>query len=112
LAAATGEGVSSRATLLTGAIVYGLLVFLGTAGLGFGVLPTVGRATGLDTEAEAALSFLTLKALPFLVGLSAASALTYQWLTGLSVSHRVAVYTATTVLAWLTGAAIAAAILG
>ena len=67
---------------------------------------------GLDTDAEAAFSFLTLKAVPFLVGLSAAAALSYQWLTGLSVPRRVAVYAATTLLAWLTGAAIAAVILG
>ena len=104
--------MSSRATLLTGAIVYGILVFLGTAGLGFAVLPTLGRATGLDTETEAALSFITLKAVPLLVGFSAAAALSYQWLTGLSVPRRVAVYSATTVVAWLTGAAIAAVILG
>jgi hypothetical protein len=104
--------VSSRATLLAGAIVYGLLVFLGTAGLGFVVLPSLGRVTGLDTEAEAAFSFLTLKAVPLLVGFSAAAALSYQWLTGLSVRRRVAVYFATTVLAWLTGAASAAVILG
>ena len=104
--------MSSRATLLARALVYGLLVFLGTAGLGFVVVPTLGRATGLDTEAEAAFSFLTLKAVPLLVGFSAAAAFSYQWLTGLSVPRRVAVYSATTVLAWLTGAAIAAVILG
>lgn len=107
--------MSSRATLLAGASVYGLLVFLGTAGLGFGVLPAVGHAMGLfpiDTEAEAAFSLVTLKAVPLLVGLSAAAALSYQWLTGLSAPPRVAVYVATTVLAWLTGAAIAAVILG
>ena len=102
----------SRATLLTGAIVYGLLVFLGTAGLGFVVLPVVGHASGLDTEAEAVFSFLTLKAVPFLVGLSAAAALSYRWLTGLSVRRRMCVYVATTAFAWLTGAAIAAVILG
>ncbi len=104
--------MSSRAPTLVGAIVYGLLVFLGTAGLGFVVLPAVGQATGLDTDAEAAFSFLTLKAVPFLVGFSAAAALSYQWLTGLSAPRRVAAYSATTVLAWLTGAAIAAVILG
>ena len=98
--------------LLTGAIVYGLLVFLGAAGLGFGVLPMVARAAGLDADAEAAFSFLTLKAVPLLVGLSAAAALSYRWLTGLSIPRRVAVYAATTVSAWLAGAAIAAVILG
>ena len=92
--------------------MYGLLVFLGTAGLGFGVLPMVGRAVGLDSDAEAAFSFLTLEAVPFLVGLSAAAALSYRWLAGLSVPRRVAVYAATTVFAWVAGAAIAAVVLG
>jgi hypothetical protein len=104
--------LSSRATLLAGAIIYGLSVFLGTAGLGFVVLPTVGRAWGLDPDSEAAFSFLTLKAVPYLAGFSAAAACSYQRLTGLPASRRVAVYTATTMLTWLTGAAIAAVILG
>ena len=97
---------------LTGTIVYGFLVFLGTAGLGFVVVPSVGHAMGLDADAEAAFSFLTLKAVPLLVGFSAAAALSYQWLTGLSVPRRIAVYAATTLLAWLTGAGIAAVLLG
>jgi hypothetical protein len=88
------------------------LVFFGTAGVGFVVVPSLARATGLDTEAEAALSFLTLKAVPLLVGFSAAAALSYQWLPPLSIPRRVAVYAGTTVLAWLTGAAIAAGLLG
>ena len=104
--------MSSRAATLVGAIVYGLLVFLGTAGLGFAVLPAVGRVARLDADAETALSFLTLKAVPLLVGFSAAAALSYPWLTGLSGLRRVAVYIVTTGLAWLTGAAIAAVILG
>jgi lincosamide nucleotidyltransferase A/C/D/E len=103
---------SSKVTLLAGASVYGLLVFLGTAGLGFAVLPSVGRAAGLDAEAQAAFSFLTLKAVPFLAGLAAAAALSYPWLRGLTVPRRAAVYAATTAFAWLAGAAIAAAILG
>jgi hypothetical protein len=104
--------VPTRATLIAGAIVYGLVVFLGTAGLGFVVLPTVGRAMGLDPDAEAAFSFLTLKAVPYLVGFSTAATLSYPWLTRLSLPRRVAAYIATAVLAWLTGAAIAAVILG
>ena len=60
--------MSSRTTLLAGAIVHGLFVFLGTAGLGFVVLPAVARATSLDTNAEAFFSLLTLKAGPVLVG--------------------------------------------
>ena len=104
-----------RATILAGSIIYGLLVFLGTAGLGFVVLPTVGHATGLfpvDTEAEAAFSMVTLKAVPFLASLSTAAAFSYQWLMQLSIVRRLAVYFATTLLAWVTAAAIAVFILG
>jgi hypothetical protein len=109
------ERVSSRATLLAGAVVYGLLVFLGTAGLGFVVLPSVGYHTGLfsiETEAEAAFSLVTLKAVPFLVGLSAGAAFSYRWLMRLSMGRRFAVYAATTVLAWVAGAAVAAFLQG
>lgn len=104
--------MSSRATSLVGAILYGLFVFLGATSLGFAVLPTLGHATGLDTETEEAFSFLTLEAVPLLGGLSAAAALSYQWLTRLSLPRRVAVYCATSVLAWLMGAATAAVVLG
>lgn len=105
----------SRTTLLVGSIVYGLLVFLGTAALGFVLLPAIGYATGLfpiQAEAAAAFSLVTLKGVPFLAGLSAAAALSYEWLLGLSAARRVAVYSATTLLAWFTSAAIAAFILG
>jgi len=104
--------VSSRATILAGAIVYGLFVFLGAAGLGFAVLPAVGRAAGIDNEAEAALSLLTLKAVPLLMGLSAAATLSYESLARFSLPRRAAAYAATILLAWLTGAAVAAALLG
>ena len=104
--------MSSRARLLASAIVYGLLVFLGTAGLGFAVLPAVGRVVGIDKDAEAALSFLTLKAVPLLVGLSAAATLSYDRLARLSLRGRAAAYAATTLLVWLTGAAVAAFLLG
>jgi hypothetical protein len=104
-----------RATLLAGAIGYATLVFLGMAGLGFVVAPAIGRATHLfpiETEADAVFSLLTLKAVPALVGLSTAAAFSYQWVMGLSISHRVVVYCATVILAWVTGAAIAAVMLG
>jgi hypothetical protein len=97
---------------LLGATLYGLLVFLGTALLGFAGLPGVGRVAGLDADAQAAFSFLTLKAVPFLAGLAAAAALSYPWLTRLSVARRAAVYAVTTAFAWLAGAAIAALMLG
>lgn len=102
-------------THVTGAIVYGLLVFLGTAGFGFVVAPAIGRISGafpIATEAEASFSLLTLKAVPFLVGLSAAAALSLPWVRRLRALRRAAVYAGTVLLAWLTGAAIAAAILG
>lgn len=104
-----------RPIAVAGAIVYGVLVFLGTAGLGFVVLPAIGYASGpfpIETEANATFSFVTLAAVPFLVGLSAAAALSYEWLMGLSIARRVATYLATAVLAWVAGAAIAAFILG
>ena len=107
--------VPHRTTILVGSIVYGLLVFLGTAGLGFVALPTLAHATGLfpvDTEAEAAFSMVTLKAVPFLASLSTAAAFSYQWLAQLSIVRRLAVYGGTTLLAWVVAAAIAAFLLG
>ena len=98
--------------LLAGAGVYALLVFCGTAVLGFVLLPAFARAAGLDADAQGAFSFLTLKAVPFLVGASAAAAFTYPSLTRLSVSRRVVTYVATTACVWLASAAIAAVALG
>ena len=103
----------SRATLLAGAAIYALLVFLGTAGLGFLVLPALGYTTGLftiDAEAQGAFSLVTLEAVPFLVGLSVLAALSYEWLGTLSLWRRAVVYLATTLLAWAAGAAIAVSI--
>lgn len=107
--------ILSRVTLLAGAATYGLLVFLGAVALGFVVLPTVGLVGGLfaiEAEARGAFSLVTLKAVPFLVGLSAAAALSYEWLGALSIVRRLAVYSATTLLVWVSGAAIATFILG
>lgn len=104
----------SRAALIAKAIAYGLLVFLGSALLGFVVAPAIALATGSfqDTEAQATFSFVTLKAVPLLAGLSAAAAVSYDLLARLSIARRVAVYLATTSITWLTGAAIAAFVLG
>ena len=98
-----------------GAAVYGLLVFLGTALLGFVVMPVLGHASGrfpIETEASAVFSLVTLKAVPFLAGLSVAAALSYEWLVRLPLTRRIALYFATTLLAWLVGAAFAVLILG
>jgi hypothetical protein len=107
--------VPSRASSFLGAIVYGALVFLGTAGLGFVVAPALGHASGLfpfDKEAQAVFSLLTLKAVPFLFGLSVAAAFYHPGLARLSVWRRVIVYAATVVLTWVAGATIAVFILG
>jgi hypothetical protein len=107
--------VQSRVPPWLGAIAYGVLVFLGTTGFGFVVAPALGRASGrfpIETEAAAAFSLLTLKAVPCLVGLSGAAALSYAWVARLSIPRRVAMYAATVLLSWLVGAAIAALLLG
>ena len=104
-----------NAVRLAGAVAYGLLVFAGTALLGFVVLPPLGYAAGLfaiETDARAAFSLVTLKAVPVMAGLSAAAALSYEWLMRLSLPRRVAAYVATTVLVWLAGAAGAVLALG
>jgi hypothetical protein len=105
----------SRTKLLAGAIAYGLLVFAGTALLGFVVAPAIGVATGLfpiEQEAAGYFSFLTLKAAPLLAGLSAGAARSQEWLAGFSIPSRIAVYAATVLLVWITGATIAAIVLG
>jgi hypothetical protein len=107
--------VEDLAKAALGSIVYGFLVFLGTACLGFVVLPSVAHATGLfplDTEAQAAFSMVTLKAVPLLASLSAAAALSYEWLRRRSLALRLAIYCATILLAWTTAAAIAVFVLG
>jgi hypothetical protein len=107
--------LSSRAALLASSIVYGVLIFVGTAGLGFVGLPAVVYAAGLfpiETEATGALSLVTLKAVPFLVSLSAAAAVSYEWLVGFTIARRAAIYLATVVLVWIAGAACAVFILG
>jgi hypothetical protein len=101
--------------LLAGSVVYGFLLFGGTAVLGFVVLPAVGYAAGLypiDTEARAAFSLVTLKAVPFLVGQSAAAAVFHEPLVRFSVARRIAVYFGTVLLIWSAGAAVAVFVLG
>jgi hypothetical protein len=106
--------VPSRVPPLWGAIAYGVLVFVGATGFGFVVMPVLGHASGrfpIEAEAEAVFSFLTLKGVPSLVGLSGAVALSYSWIAKLSAPRRVAVYVATVLLCWVAGAAVAAFLL-
>jgi hypothetical protein len=107
--------MASRTTLLVGSMAYALLVFVGMASLGLVVLPAFAHVVGwfpIETEAEGAFSLVTLKGLPFLVGLSAASALSFEWLSRLSALRRVVVYGITCLAGWLASAAIAAWLLG
>jgi hypothetical protein len=107
--------VPSNVSARLGALAYGVLVFLGTAAFGFVVAPALGTASGrfpIETEAAGVFSMLTLAAVPWLVGLSGAAALSYAWVARLSVPRRAAVYATTVVLSWLVGAAIAALLLG
>ena len=107
--------MSPGTALVIRALAYGLLVFLGTALVGFVVAPAIAYTSGLfelETDAQATFSLITLKAVPFLVGLSAAAAATYDLLSRLSAARRVAIYFATMLLTWLTGAAVAVLVLG
>lgn len=97
-----------------GAALYGALVFAGAAILGFVVAPWLAVATGLmpiDVEARGLFSMITLKGMPFLLGLSAASAVV-PGPSRRGALARAALYVANVVLAWLAAAAIALARLG
>jgi hypothetical protein len=98
-----------------GSILYGLLVFGGTAVLGFVVAPFLGIASGLfpiDTEARAFFSLLTLKGVPYLVGLSLLSGAAYPRFSARRLRSRAAILALNVLLAWLIGASIALAMLG
>ena len=95
--------------------LYGLLVFLGTALLGFVVLPLLGMASGyftIDAEARGAFSMLTLKAVPYLAGLSILSGVLYRRISERRLRTRAALLAANVVVVWLIGASISLAILG
>jgi hypothetical protein len=94
---------------------YALLVFGGAAVLGFVVAPLLGMASGLfpmDTEARAFFSLLTLKGVPYLVGLSAFSSLLHPLFSSHRLRIRVALFGLNVLLAWLIAASIALVILG
>jgi hypothetical protein len=91
-----------------GAAVYGALVFLGTAAIGFVLAPLVGHATGvfpIEVEAQAFFSLLTLKSVPYLFGLSASSSIAWAWGIRLGRLRCVALYLANTLLAYAAGVA-------
>lgn len=94
---------------------YGLLVFLGTALLGFVIAPWLGVATGLfsiEAESSGFFSMLTLKGVPYLVALSVLSGLLSPMLADRRLRLRVMLFGLNVLGAWLIGASIALAILG
>ena len=97
-----------------GAAVYGLLVFVAAALLGFVVAPFVGVASGLfsiDAEARAFFSLLTLKGVPYLLGSSVLSGALYRPLSARRLPARVGLFGVNALAVWLFAAAIALAIL-
>jgi len=97
-----------------GSALYGLLVFVGTALLGFVVVPLVGIAGGLfsiDAEARAFFSLLTLKGVPYLLGLSTLSGLLYRPLSARRLPARVGLLGVNVLVVWFIAASIALVIL-
>jgi hypothetical protein len=113
---ATARSVlTSNTRILLGSVAYSVGVFAGTALLGFVVAPVLGIATGLfpiDTEASAFFSLLTLKGVPDLAILSAASGFLAPALFRRGRGLQVALYAANVLLAWLMAVSIALAVLG
>ena len=106
---------TSNSRILIGSVAYGVGVFVGTAVFGFVAAPFLGSTTGLfpiDTEARAFFSLLTLKGVPDLVILSAASAFLYPVLSRRCTGLQISLYVVNVLLAWLAAASIALAILG
>jgi hypothetical protein len=107
--------MSSQTSVYVGATVYGVLVFVGAALLGFVVLPFLGVKSGLfaiDADSYAFFSLLTLKGVPFLVVLSILSSLLYQRVSERQLGFRATLLAVNAFLAWMVGASIALAILG
>ena len=97
-----------------GAALHGLLVFVGAALLGFIVAPLVGIAAGLfsiDAEARAFFSLLTLKGVPYLLGLSMLSALLHRPLSTRRLPARVGLLGVNVLAVWLVAVSIALVIL-
>jgi hypothetical protein len=109
------SALTSNTRTILGSVAYSVGVFAGAALLGFVVAPFLGIATGLfpiDTEASAFFSLLTLKGVPDLAILSAASGFLAPALFRRGRGLRVALYAANVLLAWLVAVSIALAVLG
>ena len=109
------SALTSNTRTILGSVAYSVGVFAGAALLGFVVAPFLGIATGLfpiDTEASAFFSLLTLKGVPDLAILSAASGFLAPALFRQRRGLRVALYAANVLLAWLVAVSIALAVLG
>jgi hypothetical protein len=107
--------VPSQASVYLGPVAYVLLVFIGTALLGFVVAPALGTATGvfsIDVESQSFFSLLTLKGVPYLAALSILSALIYQPLSRRRFPGRAIFLILNIVIAWLVAASIALVMLG
>ena len=97
-----------------GPVVYGVLVFLGTACTGFVLAPFLAHAAGffpIEVEARSVFSLLTLKAMPWLLGASVTSGFAYTELARLPPARRLAAWLANVLLVWAAGAAAAALLL-
>jgi hypothetical protein len=107
--------LSSEARIYVHSAAYSLLVFLGTALLGFVIAPGLGIATGLfsiEAESSGFFSLLTLEGVPYLVALSVLSGLLYPTVSSRRLRLRPVLFVLKILLAWLIGAAIALAFLG
>lgn len=107
--------MSSQAKLYAKCAGYGAAVFAGMLLLGFVLAPWLGVATGLfaiDVESQGFFSMLTLKAMPYLVGLGVFSAGLYPRLAPRPLAQRLAGYALNAALGWLAGAGIALWLLG
>ena len=106
---------SSSTALYVGAGVHGLLVFVGAALLGFVVAPFVGLVSGLfpiESDSRSFFSLLTLKGVPYFVGLSTLSAAVHIRFAGRRLRFRAGLLVLNILATWLIGASIALAILG
>jgi hypothetical protein len=91
-----------------GSVVYGFLVFAGTALTGFVAAPFLAHAAGffpIEVEARSAFSLVTLEAVPWLLGASVTSGFLWPSFAAWSPARRVAVWLANVLLVWAAGAA-------